>query len=306
MPVTLPPISRRGFIKAGAALGAGALMPALTWADEAAGGIDPHFVALFSDTHIDQSPDETNGPVNLTDNLAAAIDRVLARETRPSHTMICGDCAYLTGDAGDYAQLAEVLEPLRVAEVPVHCVLGNHDHRERFYEGIIQKSPDNPPVADRHVGVIEMERANWYLLDSLEVTDATPGILGDDQIDWLAQALDARPDTPGLVMLHHTFDLEAGEQTRYGVKDGGKLLAMLSEKPQAKAVFFGHSHHWQNHQRDDGLHMVNLPPTAYVFAADKPNGWVSCDLGDDGLTLTLDAHDTEHPQHGGAVELAYR
>jgi len=306
MPVTLAPCSRRRFLQAGAAFGAGAVLPSSAWAEGLAREGEPHWVALLSDTHIDQDPAEMNGPVNLSNNLKAVLDQVLDSGVKPAHTLICGDCAYLTGDAGDYEQLVRLLAPMREAGVPIHCVLGNHDHRARFFEGGVQAMPENPPMNEKHVRVVEMERANWFLLDSLETTNSTPGILGRDQIDWLAAALDARADKPALIMLHHTFDLEAGEETRYGVKDGHALLDVLSEKRQAKAVFFGHSHTWRQHQRDDGLHMVNLPPTAYVFEEGWPSGWVSCALEEQSMSLTLNALDTEHEQHGEVVELAYR
>lgn len=306
MPITLPPISRRGFMRTSAALGAGALLPNLAWAEGISEGIDPNLIALFSDTHIDQNAGEMRGTVNLSDHLKAAVDQVMALGKAPAHTLVCGDCAYLAGDAGDYDQFVRVLSPLREAEIPIHCVLGNHDHRERFHEGGVQAAPDNPPVERKHIGIVEMERANWFMLDSLETTNHTPGLLGRDQLDWLDAALDAHSDKPALIMVHHTFDLEAGEDTKFGIKDGKALLDLLSQKRQAKAVFFGHSHTWKHQQREDGIHMVNLPPTAYVFQDRWPSGWVSCQLNEDAMRLTLHALDDEHPQHREVLDLAYR
>jgi hypothetical protein len=72
-----------------------------------------------------------------------------------------------------------------------------------------------------------------------------------------------------------------------------------------KAVFFGHSHHWSL-SKHDGIHLVNLPPVAYLFIAGDPNGWVDMRLTDAGATLTLQALDTNHKAHGRVHELTWR
>ena len=58
--------------------------------------------------------------------------------------------------------------------------------------------------ASRHVSVIEADRANWFLLDSLEQVNVTHGLLGKEQIGWLARALDARPDKHPEMEAEHT------------------------------------------------------------------------------------------------------
>ena len=70
-------------------------------------------------------------------------------------------------------------------------------------------------------------------------------------------------------------------------------------------MIFGHSHVWKVDQRE-GLHLVNLPPTAYVFAASSPNGWVDARVAADGMTLELRCLDPQHAQHGQRVELKWR
>jgi hypothetical protein len=44
---------------------------------------------------------------------------------------------------------------------------------------------------------------DWYLLDSLDVTNKTPGTLGAEQLEWLEKSLKAAADRPALVMVHH-------------------------------------------------------------------------------------------------------
>lgn len=308
MPITLPPISRRRFLQGTAALAGSAALPTLGWADEEIVLPDAHRVALFSDTHIDRDPATKGGRaggINMTDHFSACLDQAIQGRP-PAHAMVCGDCAYLTGRPGDYTQFVSLAVRLLERGVPLHCVLGNHDHTANFYEAGIAAAPEQPPVATKHVGVVETERANWVLLDSLKETNLVTGELGEAQLGWLARTLDALDDKPVLVMLHHNFDWEWRDKTDWGLMDAEALFEVVSPRDKVKALFYGHSHNWQQTRRDDGLHLVNLPPTAYVFEEGKPNGWVDCAMGEDGLALTLHCIDAEHEQHGERVELEYR
>jgi len=72
-----------------------------------------------------------------------------------------------------------------------------------------------------------------------------------------------------------------------------------------KAFFYGHSHAWRVDQRN-GLHLVNLPAVAYVFAASQANGWVDARVAAGGLTLQLRCLDPQHAQQGQRVDLKWR
>ena len=69
-------------------------------------------------------------------------------------------------------------------------------------------------------------------------------------------------------------------------------------------TLFGYTHDWSIKKRGS-LHLVNLPPVAYIFTAGKPNGWVLAEVAESGLTLMLHSIDPRHQQHGQRVELAW-
>lgn len=308
MPITLPPMTRRQILQAAAALAGSATLPGLAWArQDGEARPDPHRIALFSDTHIDLNPATTAGrdSVNMTGYLNRCIRQSLEGRP-PAHAMFCGDLAYLVGKTEDYDQFLTLVIRLLERGVPVHCVMGNHDNYDNFFEAGVSQRPETPPVAGKHIGVVRTERANWLLLDSLIETDTVYGELGEAQQDWLIQTLDGLDDKPVLVMVHHNFDWIQRDGSNWGLRDAGPMFEALSERQNVKAVFYGHSHDWKHSQRDDGLYLVNLPPTAYVFAPGKPNGWVDCQLAEDAATLTLKCIDARHQQHGEEVELAYR
>jgi hypothetical protein len=55
----------------------------------------------------------------------------------------------------------------------------------------------------------------------------------------------------------------------------------------------------------EGLHLINLPPVAYVFGKSFPNGWVQATFRPQGMELTLKTIDPQHPQNGERHELRW-
>ena len=300
MPITLPPISRRRFLAGSMAAGASVLVARPTWAAEPA--TDANRFALLSDTHVAGERDHVERGVNMFAHAQEAVREVALLDPRPAAAIINGDCAFLHGKQHDYEAFVEAVKPLREAGLTLHCTLGNHDHRERFWKAIPATAGQDQAVDERHITVIESARANWFLLDSLDLTNATPGTLGADQLTWLARALDARTDRPALVMLHHPPDPELN---RGGLTDTGALLEVLISRPHVKAYFYGHNHVWIRRQQQ-GLHLVGLPAVAYTFSPEQPSGWIDAHLTDTGITLALRSIDPTHSQHGEKVELLWR
>jgi 3',5'-cyclic AMP phosphodiesterase CpdA len=300
MPLHLS-ISRRRFLSTSLATG----LSVWTWrpAAGAARGTDPDRWALLSDTHIAADRALVNRGVQMAANLQQVVGRLTALDPKPAGVLVNGDAAYGKGEPGDYRVLAELLKPLGAADLPVSFTLGNHDHRENLRAGLLQGAGKSP-LDGRQVTVLETPRANWFLLDSLEKVNATPGMMGPEQLDWLARGLDARRDRPALVAVHHDPQWsEAAKRT--GLRDTEKLFDILMPRKQVKALFYGHTHRWRWANRD-GLHLVNLPPVAYLFDKESPNGWVEMKLLDRGAMLTLHALDPKHRQDGEKVELSWR
>jgi 3',5'-cyclic AMP phosphodiesterase CpdA len=147
------------------------------------------------------------------------------------------------------------------------------------------------------------ERANWFVLDSLDRTNSTPGVLGAEQLAWLGRALDAHADRPALVMVHHNPNTGGNKN---GLTDTDALMAVLRPRRHVQAHFYGHSHRWQIDRDESGIHLVNLPAVAYPFAPEQPSGWVEATVLPGGLRLELRARDPRHPGHAQARELAWR
>jgi hypothetical protein len=303
MPFHLPPISRRQFLAGSIATGLAALHgPHRLSADES---VNPDHWALISDTHIAQDPAAVNRGVNMTNNLRRVIGEMLDLPERPAGVILSGDCALREGNLGDYARLAELLAPISQADWPVHMMMGNHDDRAHFREGFAQQIPKQPLVEDRLVSIVETRHANWFLLDSLDRVNKSPGLLGAAQRQWLADALDARPDKPAMIVGHHNPRFGNPPSNNEGLLDTDELFAVLTPRRQVKAYFFGHTHFW-GLAKHEGIHLVNLPPTAYLFIPGWPNGWVDIRLNDRGAKLELHALDPKNKANGQRAELEWR
>jgi len=149
---------------------------------------------------------------------------------------------------------------------------------------------------------METPHANWFLLDSLQRTNYTPGLLGEEQLKWLATALDARPEKPAVLVAHHTPD--PGAQAS-GLHDTNALYKIILPRKQVKAYVFGHSHVWRLSKIED-LHLINLPATAWLFGNYRLRAWIDAVLAPDGAALTIRGLTSEVPHHGETFRLAWR
>jgi len=300
MPIHLAPISRRQFLARSIAAGAAlAFSPRLLAAGK---DVDPHSWALLSDTHIAADRALRARGINMTDHFTTVSKELLLLPERPAGVFITGDCAYNSGQAADYARLAELVAPIRQGQMPIYIAVGNHDNRERFWEAFEDQKAATRPLVDKQAAFLHTSRVNWFMLDSLERTLSTPGLLGRDQLDWLARTLDANQRKPAIVLLHHNPGLDGN----MGLKDTLAFLEVIRPRRQVKAYIYGHTHSWSVQEDVSGIHFVNLPTVAYVFRSSDAAGWVHAQIERRGMRLEFRSIDPSHKDHGKVVDLKWR
>ena len=301
MPIHLPPLSRRRFLSRAILGGAGLALAPRLLADTKP--VNPSSWALISDVHLSADPAKIARNVNMTDHFKSVSAEILALPERPAGLFLTGDCALNSGEKGDYAQLAALLEPIRKDGLPVCLALGNHDSREHFWDVLRDEKAVKHPVADRQVALIKTPQINWFVLDSLEKTLSTPGLLGPSQLEWLASALDANSDKPAIILVHHN---PGTVENIGGLKDTEAFYAVIRPRKQVKAYFYGHTHLWGVKQDESGIHLINLPPVAYIFKEGQPSGWVHATTQPKGMRLEVSCLDKTHTAHGQVVNLDWR
>lgn len=301
MPIHLAPITRRRFLQRSALAAAGlAVTPHLLAAGRP---LDADSWALLSDTHLAADRSFLCRGINMVDHFKIVSKELLGLTKRLAGVFLTGDCAYNQGEGGDYMLLSELLDPIRQAQMPVHLALGNHDHREHFWAAFQEERTAPHPLKNRQVGLLQTPHVNWFILDSLEKTLSTPGLLGREQLDWLAKSLDEHQEKPALVLVHHNPGLNGGNM---GLKDTLPFLEIIRPRKQVKAYIYGHTHHWQVEPDPSGIHFINLPAVAYVFRDGDPSGWVHTTVKPDGMRLELRSVDPSHKAHGEIHHLKWR
>jgi len=301
MPIHLPPVTRRNFLKRSLLAGASFALAPRLWA--ARRRTNPNSWVLFSDTHIAADTAKVVRGINMAAHFRTAAKELLTLPEQPAAFFLTGDCALNSGEPDDYFQLAGLLGQLRGEGFPLHIGLGNHDHREHFWAGLPPEDAAQRAVTDRQVALIKAANVNWFMLDSLETTLQTPGLLGKDQLDWLAKSLDANRRKPAVILVHHN---PGTRENIGGLKDTEALLGVIRPRRQVKAWIFGHTHTWRTDPDESGLHLINLPPVAYVFRPNDPAGWVHATTRRDGMQLELRCIDPAHKNHGQMVDLKWR
>jgi 3',5'-cyclic AMP phosphodiesterase CpdA len=214
---------------------------------------------------------------------------VIDLNPRPANLIINGDCAMSRGTEAEYKELLRLLEPIRVAGITVHVTIGNHDKRENLWKLLPFLKKEQIGI---QAGVIELPNANLILLDS-----GRKGILGEEQLVWLAQQLDEWADKPALVFGHFNPYPNRGVRPIKGMGDGSSLLKVLAKRKHARAYFYGHTHEWQQDQRDH-LHLINQPAVSYYFGKGHAHGWVDMKLTEKSADLELHCINPKHKQQG--------
>jgi len=295
-------LSRRSFLKAGAAAAGGwMLLPARRAAADA---VDANRFVLMADTHVCADRTVSERGCNPDETFQRAATAILELTPRPAGVIVAGDCVYLHGKEGDYKILKELLDPLRAAGIPILLAMGNHDNRESLQAVM----PDavilgNGALKGRKAAIVSTPHADWHLLDSLEKTNSTPGRFGEEQLAWLAASLEKNPEKPALLVAHHYPKVRDDDN---GLTDTPAFLAVIDPRTQVKAYFFGHSHRWSIQSADAGLHFVNLPANAWLFDETQPRGFVDAHLDESGITLRLHCLDSKDPRHGEEHRLDWR
>src|ERR1043166_1772391 len=118
MPIYLPPISRRRFLRRSLAAAASlALSPKLFASSRKT---DPDSWALLADTHLAADRATLGRGINMTDHFNTVSAELLSLPNSPAGIFVVGDCAFNSGETADYGAVTNLLEPLRKERMPIH------------------------------------------------------------------------------------------------------------------------------------------------------------------------------------------
>lgn len=156
-----------------------------------------HVVAHLSDPHLLADGVRQYGVVDTEAGVVRALERLAHVDPPPQALVFTGDLADRAEPAA-YARLRALVEPAAAAMgAQVVWVMGNHDERAPYSEGLFDEASDAPQ--DR---VHEVDGLRIVSLDT-SVPGYHHGELTNDQLTWLADVLSTPAPHGTLLALHH-------------------------------------------------------------------------------------------------------
>ena len=209
----------------------------------------PHRVLHLSDTHVSRTGPDEDG----VDGLGALKGLLCDVRRIPELDLIVvsGDIADDGSEEGCLAVRSAVGEFAAERGIPqVYCT-GNHDRRDGFTAalGWGHLGPDGASIGRRAdvagaiAAVSEVDGLRVITLDSL-VPGETHGVLGQDQLDWLAGELGTPAPAGTIVVLHHPpISVDALPYLKSVVLQEPEKLERVLTGTDVQAVLCGHLHH---------------------------------------------------------------
>ena len=233
---------RRDFIRMmGGLFAVPALTPVASFAEsESKVMMAPDLVAIFSDTHINPGGYQRKA-------FEKRVEQLLALRPRPANLLIYGDFAYLFGKPEDYRAARESIAPVEEAGIKWHVAFGNHDRREAFFNIFPERIQAKPNVPNRFVSIVETNKVDFILLDSLD-EGKVAGTIDREQREWLA-AMAPKRTKPFFVGAHHDLN-----ETKVG--------DIIKSAPCCAGYIHGHHHYWRPSQVDS-IQSLCLPSVGH-------------------------------------------
>lgn len=201
-----------------------------------------HFILHMSDTHF-VADGPLYGSVESERNLRQLFDELEASGGRPEAIVITGDLAD-KGDPVAYERLKAIIEPAAARlGAEVVWVMGNHDDRGAFREGLLGQlhlgDEQKAAPIDR---VHDINGLRIIALDST-VPGHHYGEISDAQLDWLAEELSVPAPHGTVLAMHHppvpsVLDLAVLVELR----DQAGLAEVL-QGSDVRSIIAGHLHY---------------------------------------------------------------
>lgn len=235
----------------------------------------------FTDTHLTGDPAAIIRGVASLPALRAVIDDAHHRCEHPDGILLTGDL--VQDDPAGYPLIRRLFGG---SNVPVLCLAGNHDLPDQM-RSELNRAPFQVGGKAQFGGWLVVLLDTW-------VANAAEGRVGDTQLSWLRETLQAHRDHHVLVCLHHQpIRMQSEWLDRYGLQDDQEFVEIVSANPNVRGVLWGHVH-----QSLDsfvaGTRFMATPATCAQFLPhsrefafdDRPPGYRLLDLQPDGSITT--------------------
>jgi Icc protein len=213
---------------------------------------DSVLLVQLTDSHLFANPGGKLLGMDTAESLERVIDLVLAEQP-------CIDLVLATGDLSQDGSLASYERFRQLSEridAPARWCPGNHDELAAM-QMAAGSSALMQPVVD--IG-------NWrvVLLDTL-IPGSVFGMLREDQLELLDQALRDAPQRHHLICLHHhPVTIGSRWMDGIGLRNRDEFFRVIDRHPGVRAVLWGHIHQEFNSWRDN-VRLLATPSTGVQF-----------------------------------------
>lgn len=222
-------------------------------------------IAQITDSHITQPGQLAYGIVDTAACLERAVAALRGLSPPPDLVIVTGDLVD-HGTAEEYDHVRALLAPL---PMPVFAIPGNHDAREPMRAAF---------AADGYLprqGYLNFIVEDWPLrligLDTL-VSGKVGGELCEERLQWLERALEAAPDRPTMILMHHPpFLTGLGHMDQIGLDGSAGVAEIVSRHRQVERIVCGHVHRPID-RRFAGTIAGTAPSTAHQVALNLERG----------------------------------
>lgn len=192
------------------------------------------FIAQISDTHIIAHASDHPAAQLRADCLRRCIADI--NRQQPDVVIFTGDTVQ-NGQPEEYALLRELLQPL---DAPLYLIPGNRDDKEGLRSVFGGNLPGN---GDFLQYVVEDYAVRLVAIDSTSPGERK-GVFCPERQAWLDVVLDAQPERPTLLFIHHPpFDIDDHYIGGYRRPEEAAALAdVVGRHSQVQGMLCGHVH----------------------------------------------------------------
>jgi 3',5'-cyclic AMP phosphodiesterase CpdA len=201
---------------------------------EAAARLGTPLFVQISDTHIGFNKD-ANPDVKGT--LARSIELINAISHQPEFIIHTGDITHLSR-AAEFDAAQQLLSGLKASEL--HTVPGEHDVADATQSEYFQRFGQ----ASNNRGYYSFDHRGVHMIALVNVMNFKPGglgILGDDQLKWLAADLAGHSSSTPIVVFAHMPLWSIYDPWGWGTGDAEQAIALL-RRFGSVTVLNGHIH----------------------------------------------------------------
>ena len=156
-------------------------------------GSNTVLIAQITDTHVGFEPEAGENEFNFV-RFRNVLGHLLSQPVAPDMLILSGDLT----DGGQPDCYQRIFDLVADCPFPVHVMPGNHDSRDALLDAF-PECPTNDGFAQF---AIPCEGLRILCLDTFE-PGRHGGAFCETRAAWLNAELDAHPDTPALIFMHH-------------------------------------------------------------------------------------------------------